>query len=94
MQRKITSDTSVNALTMESRGRQRERGKILGNHNKYKKGRSKSILGKIEFWNYGKREHIKKECKAPNKKVDGQQKTTQEANVVGDVTKLFDSCVK
>ena len=33
---------------MESKGRQRERGSILGNHNKSKKGISKSIFGKIE----------------------------------------------
>jgi hypothetical protein len=48
MQRKSTSETSGNALTMENRGRQRERGKSLGNRGKYRKGRSKSILGKIE----------------------------------------------
>ena len=47
-QRKSTSETSRNALTMESRGRKRERGKIPCNHNKYRKGRSNSILGEIE----------------------------------------------
>ena len=48
MRRKITCETSGNALTMESRGRKRERGRILGNCNKSRKGRSKSIFGKIE----------------------------------------------
>ena len=32
MQRKITGETSRNALTMESRGGQNERGRRLGNH--------------------------------------------------------------
>ena len=49
---------------MESRVRQKERGRSLGNHNKYKKGRSKYIFGKIEYWNYGKRGHMKKDCRA------------------------------
>ena len=40
---------------MESRGRQREIGKGLCNHNKYGKVKYKSILGKIESWNFGKR---------------------------------------
>ena len=70
---------------MERRGRQRERGKIPGNHNKYRKGRSKSILENIECWNYSKRGHMKKYCKAPKKKGDKKQETTREANVVGDV---------
>ena len=61
MRRKITGETSGNALTMESRGRQRERGRITGNRNKSRKGRSKSIFGKIECWYYGKRGHMKKE---------------------------------
>ena len=46
MQRKIIGETSGNALTMESRGRQNERGKSPGNHGKSKKGRSKSRFGK------------------------------------------------
>ena len=48
MRRKSTSETSGNALTMESRGRQNDRGRSPGNHNKSKKGRSKSIVGRIE----------------------------------------------
>ena len=70
---------------MESRGRQKERGRSPGNHGKPKKGRSKSRFGKIECWNCGKKGHLKKDCRAPNKKGDRQQETTQEANVAGDV---------
>jgi hypothetical protein len=33
---------------MESRGRQKDRGKGLGNRGNSRKGRSKSRLGKIE----------------------------------------------
>ena len=55
MQRKITGETLGNALTMESRRRQRERGRSLSNHNKYRNGISMSKLGNIECWNYGKR---------------------------------------
>ena len=70
---------------MESRGRQNERERSPGNHGNSKKGRSKSRFEKIECWNYGKKQHLKKDCKAPKKKGDRQQETTQEANVVGDV---------
>ena len=48
MRRKSIDETSGNALTMESRGRQKERGKSQGNRGKSKTGRSKSRLGKIE----------------------------------------------
>ena len=48
MQRKSIGETLGNALTMESRGRQKERGKSPGNRGKSGKGKSKSIFGKIE----------------------------------------------
>jgi hypothetical protein len=80
LQRKKTGETSSNALTMENRGRQRERGKILGNRGNSMKGRSKSRVGKIECWNCGK-----KDCRAPKKQRDGQHEKNQEANLVGDV---------
>jgi hypothetical protein len=48
MRRKSTGETSGNALNMESRGRQKDRGKGSGNHENSRKGRSKSRLGKIE----------------------------------------------
>ena len=47
-QRKSTGETSSNALTMESKGRQNERGRSPGNHDKSKKGRSKSRFEKRE----------------------------------------------
>ena len=87
MQRKSTSETSGNALTMESRGRQKKRGRSLGNRGKSKKGRSKSRFGKIECWNCGKKGHLKKDYRAPKKNGDMKQETTQEANVAGDVTR-------
>ena len=73
---------------MESRGRQKERGKSLGNYRKSGKGISKSRFRKIEWWNCGKKGHLKKDCIAPKKKGDGHQETTQEANVEGDVLKF------
>ena len=48
MQWKIIGETSSNALNMENRGRQKDREKSSGNHRNYRKGRSKSRLGKIE----------------------------------------------
>ena len=50
MRQKSTGDTLGNALNVENRGRQRERGKSLGNHGKSRKGKSKSRLSKIECW--------------------------------------------
>jgi hypothetical protein len=44
MQQKITGETSSNALTMEKRGRQKDRGKSLGNCGNSRKGKSKSRL--------------------------------------------------
>ena len=85
MRRKNMGETSGNASTMESRGIQKERGRSPGNHNKSRKGRFKSIFGKIECWNYGKKGHTKKYCRAPKKKGDEQHETTQEENLVGDV---------
>ena len=85
MQRKRTGETSGNALTMESRGRQNKRGRSPGNRDKSKKGRSKSRFRKIECWNCGKKGHLKKDYRAPKKKGDKQQETTKETNVAGDV---------
>ena len=68
IQRKSTDETSGNALTMESRGRQNERGRSPRNHVKSKKGRSKSRFGKIECLNCGKKGNLKKDCRAPKKK--------------------------
>jgi len=76
MRRKSTGETSGNALTMESRRRQKERGKSQGNRGKSKTGRSKSRLEKIECWNCGKKGHLKKDCRSLKKKGDGQKETT------------------
>jgi hypothetical protein len=70
---------------MENRGRQKDRGKGSGNHKNSRKGRSKSILGKIECGNCGKKGHLKKDCRAPKKQRDGQQEKNEEANVTSDV---------
>jgi hypothetical protein len=48
MRQKSTCETSGNALNMENRGRQKDRGKGFGNRGNSRKGRSKSRLGKIE----------------------------------------------
>jgi hypothetical protein len=54
MRWKRTGETSGNALNIENRGRQKDRGKGSGNHRNSRKGRSKSRFGKIECWNCGK----------------------------------------
>jgi ribosomal protein L19E len=48
MRWKSTGETSANALNMENRGRQKDRGKGPGNRKNSRKGRSKSKFGKIE----------------------------------------------
>jgi hypothetical protein len=61
MRWKSTGEKLGNVLTMENRGRQRERGNSLGNHGKYKKGRYK-YRGILECWNCGKKGQRKKYC--------------------------------
>ena len=85
MRRKSTGETSGDALTMDSRGRLRDRGKSSGNCGKSRKGRSKSRPKNLECWNCGKKGHLKRDCKAPRKQGDGKQEKNQEANVAGDV---------
>jgi hypothetical protein len=48
MRQKSIGETSGNALKMENRRRQKDRGKGSENYKNYRKGISKSILGKIE----------------------------------------------
>ena len=45
MQQRSSGETSVNALSSESRGRKMERGKSSRYRSKSRKGRSKSISG-------------------------------------------------
>jgi hypothetical protein len=85
MRRKSTDETSSNALNMENKGRQKDRGKGSRNHGNSRKGKSKSRLGNIECWNCWKKGHLKKNCRAPKKQRDGQQEKNEEANVIGDV---------
>jgi hypothetical protein len=85
MRWKRIGETSSNALNMENRGRQKDRGKGPGNRRNSKKGISKYRLGKIECWNCGKKGHLKKDCRAPKKQRYGQQERNQEANVTSDV---------
>jgi hypothetical protein len=85
MRRKSTGETSSNALNMENTRRKKDRGKGSGNRGNYRKGISKSRLGNIEWWNCGKKGHLKKDIRAPKKQRDGQQEKNQEANVTGDV---------
>jgi hypothetical protein len=86
MRWKSTGETSGNALTMENRGRQKDRGNDSENRGNSRKGRSKSILGKIECWSCRKKGHLKKDCMAPNKQNDGQHEKNQETNVTCDVS--------
>jgi hypothetical protein len=50
MRWKSIGETSGNALNMENRGRQKDRGKGSGNCKNSRKGRSKSKFGKIECY--------------------------------------------
>jgi hypothetical protein len=71
MRQKITCETPGNELNMKNRGIQKDRGKGSGNRGNSRNGRSKSRLGKIECWNFGKKGHLKKDCRAPNKQRYG-----------------------
>jgi hypothetical protein len=72
-QRKSTGETSCNVLTVENRGRKKERGKSIGKCGNSRKGRYKSKHGKIECWNCGKKGHLKKDCRSLKKQRDRQQ---------------------
>ena len=72
MRQKNIGETSGNGLTAEARGRQRERGKSLGNRWKSRKGRSKS-RARVECWNCGKKGHFKKDCRSRNVKQGDRQ---------------------
>eukprot|EP00253_Pinus_taeda_P002584 PITA_02584 len=63
MRQKISGETLGNALTTETRGRKMERGKSPGYHSESRKDRSKSISG-IVCWKWGKKGHLKKDCKS------------------------------
>ena len=71
MRWKRTCETSGNVLNMENMERQKDRGKGSRNHGNYRKGISKSRLGKIECCNCGKKGHLKKDYRAPKKQRDG-----------------------
>jgi hypothetical protein len=72
MRWKSIGETSGNALNMENMGKQKDREKGSRNRENYRKGRSKSIFGKIECWNCGKKGHLKKDSISLKKQRDGQ----------------------
>ena len=62
-----------------------ERGKRLAYENKSRKGRSKSRSG-IVCQKFGKKGHLKKDCRSwKGKERDTQKENNHEANVTGDV---------
>lgn len=84
-----------NALTVENRGRTKERGKSPTNRGKSrgksKKGRSKS-RGRLDCWHCGKPGHLKRDCwSRKGNQGDGQHDESKEANVAGD--KLQDALI-
>jgi len=85
MRQKSSSETSGNALSVESRGRKMERGKSSGYQSKSRKGKSKSRSA-IVCWKCGKKGHLKKDCRSrKGKERDAQQENNHEANVTGEV---------
>lgn len=85
MQQKRFDETSGNAMTIETRRKNMERGRSPGNHSKSRKGRSKSRSW-ILCWKCGKKGHLKKDCKSwKGKQVDGKKENNREENVAGDV---------
>jgi hypothetical protein len=72
-------------LTVENRGRQKERGKILGNHGKSRKGGSKSILANIKCWIVGRKDILRKTGDLQRNKEMDNRKKNQEENVSRDV---------
>jgi hypothetical protein len=71
MRRKIMGETSCNVLNMKNMRRQKDRGKGSRNYENSRKGRFKYRMGKIHCWNFGKKGHLKKDCIAPKKQIDG-----------------------
>lgn len=61
MRQKRTCETSGNSLTIENRGRKREREKNPRNHGKFGKGKYKSRQ-RVECWNNGKKIHLNNYC--------------------------------
>ena len=51
----LSEEMRRKSMNMENMGRQKDRGKGSGNCGNFRKGRSKSRLGKIECWNCGKK---------------------------------------
>ena len=85
MRWKSIGETSGNTLIVDNRGRQKERGKSLDNHGKFRKDICKS-RARVEFWNYGNKWHLNKDYGSQKgKKGDGQNENAQEENVIGDV---------
>jgi hypothetical protein len=80
MRWKNTCETSGNALTMDNRERQKDRGKVSGNHWNSRKGISKSRRGNIECWNCGKKGHLKKYYRAPTKRWTEKEKSGSKCN--------------
>ncbi|KAH9289669.1 hypothetical protein KI387_033786, partial [Taxus chinensis] len=78
MRRKISGESSTlgNALIVETRGRQKNRG----NHGKSKDRERSKSKSKIVCWNCGKSRHAKKDCWELRDKKK-QQEEKKEANV-------------
>jgi hypothetical protein len=85
MRRKITGETSGNALTWRTGEDKRIEERAQGTMGILGREDPNPELGNIECWNCGKKGHLKKDCRAPKKQRDGQQEKNQEANVTGDV---------
>ena len=87
MRRKSTGETSSTALTVETRGRPKERSKSHKNRDHSRRSKSRTKSTTMECWNCGKKGHMKKDCWSKKKKEPEWQesKPTSEANVAGEV---------
>ena len=85
MRRKSTGECSNAALTVETRGRSKERRRSKSRSKS--QGRSTS-KGKLECWYCGKKGHIKRDCwnrKGNESSNNNESTSNQETNIVGEL---------
>ena len=80
MRRKGAGESSTTALSVENRGRQREKGKFQRRDKSKKRSKSRSTK-QVECWNCGKKGHMRKDCRLKKKEPSDEHDSTSEAHV-------------